>query len=180
MVQIPVNNKEPNFTLPHLLFHPNIPKPMHGLNPRTLLGKAWWDKVRYSAYQENNYCCWACGTHKNDAEFHQWLEAHECYDINYEMATMKMSKVVALCHSCHNYIHLGRLRHLANSGEITRRKFNTIIEHGNKIVFRLKPPIVQPMNVNAWQEWRLIIDGVRYPGLFKDFNAWDKKYGRKK
>ena len=93
-----------------ILLHPQIPKPMHTVNPRTILGRKWWDIVRNKSYEEKGFHCHACGVHKNDAQYKQWLEGHEFYSVNYKLGEVKFIKVVALCHSCHNYIHDGRLQ----------------------------------------------------------------------
>jgi len=120
--------------LPGLLAHPNLPKPMHGLNPRTVLGRGWWDKQRKAAYAEREFHCWACGVHKLDAEVKQWLEGHEEYDIDYQKGRMTFKRVVALCHLCHNFIHSGRLAALLDSGEITQKFFNQVMKHGLNVL----------------------------------------------
>lgn len=111
----------PKFLRPELLTHPNIPKPVHGVNPRTLKGKAWWDETRREAYARNNGCCWACGT---------WgrLEAHESYDIFYYAGIIVLREVVALCEDCHSFIHSGRLRMLWLDGIVEKSKVLYILE----------------------------------------------------
>lgn len=59
---------------PDLLTHPNIPKPLHGLNPRTVMGDSWWGRRRREAYAKGKYCCWACGVHRWRAKYHRQLE----------------------------------------------------------------------------------------------------------
>ncbi len=108
---------------------------------RTLLGKSWWDEKRYQAYAKHDYHCWACGIHKFDAKYHQWLEGHECYIINYKDGIMELKEIVALCHSCHNFIHSGRLLQLYIKGDISKAKALDILNHGFHILLanRLKP-----------------------------------------
>ena len=188
---------------PHLLTHPNIPKPLHGLSPRTLLGKNWWDEKRYKAYAKHDYHCWACGIHKLDAKYHQWLEGHECYIINYKDGIMELKEIVALCHSCHNFIHSGRLLQLSIKGDIGKAKALDILNHGFHILLanRLKPFVAAiicwcslmgynnetilelskramplPMDFAEWNDWHLIIEGKKYYSLFKDIDDWRKHY----
>ena len=78
------------FPNPKYLTHPNIPKPLHGMNPRSILGKEWWDIKRREAYATHNYCCWACGIPKSKAKYHNWLEGHETYQINYKIGEAKL------------------------------------------------------------------------------------------
>lgn len=121
------------FPNPSILSHPNIPKPLHGISPRTINGQEWWDIKRRESYAKYNYCCWACGIKKFDAKYHKWLEAHENYVIDYNSCTVNVSEITALCHSCHNFIHNGRLWSQFVSRDIPFEKIKSILEHGIKI-----------------------------------------------
>lgn len=125
---------------PHILLHPNIPKPLHGLNPRTIMGQEWWDAERQWAYASTGYTCLACGVAKKDAKFYRWLEAHEFYKFDYSIGLIEIEKIIPLCHSCHNYIHSGRLMKMLFKAEITEQKFWTIVKHGTEILSSVKLP----------------------------------------
>ena len=193
------------WTRPEILAHPNIPKPLHGMNPRTLLGREWWDKHRQEAYAKYDYHCWACGVAKRDAKYHQWLEGHEYYDFNYDTGELKLKEIVALCHSCHNFIHSGRLWIMFQKGEIPREKIEDILAYGFAV---LKPTGIKPFfgtilisellagtdeaieMRNAyrqgsgydngddleWNEWHLNINGVKYYSQFKNEVEWYMHY----
>lgn len=165
---------------PSILLHPNIPKPLHGLNPRTILGDQWWNQKRQIAYKTKDYKCWACGMHKKDALYHKWLEAHECYEFHYCNGTAKMIEITALCHSCHNYIHCGRMTHLLRAGKMTMDKLNKILEHGDALTKDISrknnPYIINESSFAEWGEWRLIIEGKEYFSKFKDYDDWEEHY----
>lgn len=144
---------------PELLTHPNIPKPLHGLAPREILGREWWDQERRKAYAKHGHHCWACGIHKQDARYHRWLEAHESYDINYLAGRMEMTEIVALCHSCHNFIHTGRMTALWQRGLFDTRKATHILQHGFKI---LKTAGLSPFYISA-ELYAQILQAQRHP-----------------
>jgi len=119
---------------PSVLQHLNIPKALHGMNPRTIKGQYWWDKTRKAVYAEQEYKCLACGVHKEDALFHKHIEAHECYDIDYTTGCVKIEKIVGLCHCCHQFIHSGLTKVLLSKGQISDKRALTIMRHGFKIL----------------------------------------------
>lgn len=119
-VTVDFRDIQPKFRRPELLTHPNIPRAVHGLNPRTVKGRKWWDRVRREAYAENNGCCWACG------QFGP-MEAHECYNIYYYAGILELREIVALCEDCHSFIHSGRLRMMVRDGKIPRKQAATIL-----------------------------------------------------
>lgn len=166
-------------TRPELLLHPNVPKPLHGMSPRELKGKEWWDKVRQQVYKDANYRCQCCGVKKEDALFHKWLEAHETYDYDYKNGIATVKEIVALCHACHSYIHSGLLMVRYKNGEINHNKFFTIIAHGDKILkdSGLSNPQI-PEEIAEWSMWKIVIDGEEFPTKWKSFEHWRCHYGR--
>jgi hypothetical protein len=199
--QSKTNNKtkELNFTLqPEILSHPNIPKPLHGINPRTIMGQKWWDKTRKEVYASTDYHCIACGVHKDDAKGKKWLEAHEYWDVDYKKGTATVSKIVPLCHYCHNFIHTGRLSMIIDK-EKSKQEAIDILEHGfailrdNKlkcfpVTLELAKEIgAKRFGVKAyshpetkvdWGGWKLIFNGKEYYSQFKDYDEWEAHYSK--
>lgn len=182
---------------PVFLTHPNIPKPLHGMNPRTILGQDWWDIKRRAAYAKYNYHCWACGILKHKAVFHQWLEGHESYDINYKTGEVKLKEIIALCHSCHNFIHSGRMNIMLQKGEMDLNKVTLILVHGFSILDQHKldafwgtvdfwndlmkdnREAVYPdyyQQDAKWSDWHLILEGKKYYSKFKNIDEWREHY----
>lgn len=159
---------------PSILLHPQIPKPMHGMAPRNVLGRVWWETERQAAYASTNYHCEACGVPKWEAKYHQWLEAHEVYDINYLTGRMTYLRSSPLCHYCHNYIHSGRLQWLFETQRINHQKYAAIIQHGDRVLANagLKKPKPYTGPFAEWTSWRLVINGKQYPGKFKSMEDW--------
>lgn len=184
-------SRERKFTRAELLFHPAIPPPMHGVNPRTVLGKEWWDKQRFAAYEKNNQCCWACGTHRDDAMYYKHLEAHELYDINWKKHRMTLREIVALCHACHSYVHIGRLRVMVDKRKEQRKKLDKVIAHADRIIQAENPRMwynyddsvrgyVQFQNApkKYWKKWHLLLEGKKYYSKFKGPRDWEEYYTR--
>lgn len=174
-----LEDRGPFKTEPGLLLHPNIPKPLHGLNPRTVRGVAWWDKMRAEAAWKSWNRCAACGVHKGKAKYHRWLEAHEAYNIDYKKGRVELERIVVLCHACHNYIHDGRMDYLVEDSKMTVERRAEILTHGKLILRRadledLEPEY--PTECAPWGKWHLIIDGVKYPTRFKNEIEWEKYY----
>lgn len=166
---------------PEILLCPNVPKPMHGVAPRVILGDKWWNTTRQAAYRSTNYHCVACGVYKYDARSRQWLEGHELYQIDYARGRMLYLETVPLCHFCHAYIHDGRLQHLLERGEIHQAKYIAIIQHGDRVLRDaglIKPShfdrdyIIVNGVLAPWHRWRLILNGKQYPPKFKTPEAW--------
>ncbi len=119
---------------PSVLLHPNIPRPLHGMAPREIWGKSKWDRLRKIVYAEQDFRCISCGVHKQDAKYHNWIECHEYYNIDYAKGSMEMEKLIGLCHSCHAYCHSGRTLMMYQQGKIGFNRANHIMRHGFKVL----------------------------------------------
>ena len=89
-----------------LIAMPNIPRPLHGVNPRTLLGASTWDRMRKMCYARADDTCEICGCKPENLRHRH---GHEVYDIDYANGVAKFDRVCCLCAKCHlGCIHTGR------------------------------------------------------------------------
>ena len=149
------------------------------------MGTNWWNKTRKLAYKSTNFHCIACGVHKEEAKYHQWLEGHEVYETDYERGTLTFLYVAPLCHFCHNFIHDGRLENLLEQGKVHHHKYAAILKHGSEVLANAK--LVKPSRVERerrfalmeargviapWLSWRLIFNDKEYSPKFKSLEEW--------
>lgn len=183
---------------PSILTHPHIPKPLHEVNPRNIMGNEEWDKTRKKAYASTDDHCIACGIHKTEAKGPKWMEAHEFYEIDYTKGEVKIKKIIPLCHYCHNFIHSGRLQMIIGK-EKTKKEVVDILDHGFSILegtgikaFYATVNLANALGVDTrgvepyepqdssipWGRWRMVWKSKKYPPKYKTYEEWLEKYGR--
>lgn len=97
-----------------LIAMPNLPKPLHNVNPRLLLGKRTWDFMRKACYHAANDTCEICGERP---EVLRRRHGHETFKIDYEEGTAEFVRVFCLDSTCHlGGIHTGRALTLYRQG----------------------------------------------------------------
>jgi len=182
---------------PEILTHPNIPKPLHGISPRTIMGDVWWDEKRKEVYASTDYHCIACSIHKTEAKKYQWLEAHEYWKIDYKTGVCKIESIEPLCHYCHSFIHSGRLKMIMGK-EKSKNEVVEILEHGFKILddnklkcfpftlqlarelgaktFKVKAYRININGTIKWKDWKLIFDSKEYYSNFFNMSQWKTFY----
>ena len=177
----------PKSLRPEILMEPQLMKPLHRVNPRTILGSEWWDEKRQEAYAKKDYHCWACGVHKSKAPYRKWLEAHESYHIDFEKYRYTLVEIVALCYCCHNFIHMGRLQAMYEIGNIKDWEYKFIVNRGNTILKKagldkhnawwLKDGIYEqffPEKNRTWRKWHLMLEGEKHYSPFRNFDEYVK------
>lgn len=97
-----------------LVAMPNIPRPLHGVNPRTILGVSTWNHMRKGCYFKAGDTCQICGYHPDNLKHRH---GHEVYDIDYANGVATFKGVFCLCSLCHlGCIHTGRALTLWKKG----------------------------------------------------------------
>lgn len=115
-----------------LITMPNVPKPLHGLPPRVIMGKSTWDHVRKKCYYDAGYKCEICGDEPPKGQLH----AHELYSYDYKNGTGKFERCIAICKKDHDFIHSGRLiTMLKNKNVLYPREYVlSVVEKGFKLI----------------------------------------------
>ena len=101
------------------IFPFGTPDTLHGVNPRNMLNKEEWDKLRKKTYKDANYTCEICGC---KGKKHP-VEAHERMDYDFDNLTQYFDGMIALCPTCHQIVHWSQNNFLLNDGKITKEMF---------------------------------------------------------
>ena len=170
---------------PELLRHPNIPKPLHGMNPRTIMKTKWWNEKRREAYARNNYHCTTCGAyHEFDVDRKVFvdipLHAHEYYRIDYDNCSAELVYIFALCPICHDYIHSGRMNAMYEKGVLDEADCWLIRSQGERVLGEVIDNVDKRDYTEDWNKWHLIIDGKKYFSKFKSIEEWREFYATTK
>lgn len=179
--------------LPELLEQPLIPPPLHGVNPRSIMGRTAWDRLRKEIYAKHRYCCAACGVYSRKAILKTGLEAHEQYRIDYRKKRMTLIGMEPLCHACHCFVHAGLLELRLVSGQFSAEKVATILGHGHGVLKRSggrMPPAAALLcrklklqieidihphpKKTSWSDWVMEWDGTFYPSPYPSEAAWQR------
>ena len=112
---------------------PNVPKPLHAINPRIIMGQDKWDNLRMQCYLDSKYKCEICDRKLDDKN----IQLHELYSYNHTNGVAKFERYISVCKLCHNGIHSGRAASLfRNHNPIFTKKYMLeIAENAFKLVY---------------------------------------------
>lgn len=154
-----------------LITMPNIPKPLHALPPRNIMGRTAWDRARKLCYFKANYKCEICGCEPPKGNLH----AHELYTIDYLEGTSTFNRCIAICKQDHDFIHSGRLVTLFKEGNTLYPKSYVlkVVEKGFKLVsdYNKEHPGEEPLRV-----FDTFLDYLRVPELADEMAELIRKY----
>lgn len=159
-----------------LITMPNVPRPLHGqgLQPRTIFGKTAWDFMRKRAYFNAGYKCEICGCEPKKGDLH----AHELFSYDYDRTTGEFERVVAICRTCHDGIHSGRLITMFKRGNPLYPKSYVlkVVENCFSLVYKWNKehPDEEPLRVYA-----TYLEYLNVPELHDEMAALIKKYNIK-
>lgn len=199
MFNIRKRPKKKSILKPYILSSPNIPKPLHGLTPKLLLGENWWKNEKKIAKNRTKETCSACGITKQNAKIYKWLELHGYYTFNNSNGILTIHSFEPLCHYCHSFIHSGLLTHKYNTKRIDINRYKAILQHGIEIlnkntldIFGYTKLMCENMNINTynlksifsntnlkWSNYRLLLNNKEYKPIFKSFDDWKQYYIKK-
>ncbi|MCW3783006.1 hypothetical protein [Defluviimonas salinarum] len=177
--------------LPEILEQPVIPPPLHGVNPRTIMGRADWDRMRRAVCARHGYRCAACGVASRQALFFPRLEAHERFSVDYRALQMHLIGIEPLCHACHSFVHGGLMEVRIATRQMSRETAITILSHGVSVLSetRGKVPVVADKLCRAlgirhglavapmpprtpWKGWRMRWEGRDYASPYPSEADW--------
>jgi hypothetical protein len=177
--------------IPEILEQPVIPLPLHGVNPRNLMGKPAWDALRKTIYARHGHRCAACGVPSRQAMILPRLEAHERFEIDWPRREMHLIGMEPLCHACHAFVHGGLMEIRILRGDLSREDARRILAHGISVLTGIGGTIPQaaaklarefgvshrlamakPPPPSPWRGWAMVWNGVRHPSPYPDEASW--------
>lgn len=158
-----------------LIAMPNIPKPTHGLAPRTLLGATTWNRMRKHAYAQAEDTCEIC---RAKPENLRHRHGHEAYTIDYEKGIVTFQRVFCVCALCHlGCIHTGRAITLYKQGNPLYPK--EFLLEGAEHAFKIINEYNKDHPGADLRAYSTFLDYLKVEELRKPMEALIKKYNIK-
>lgn len=158
-----------------LIAMPNIPKPLHGVAPRVVLGTKTWNAMRKDCYAKADDTCEICG---NRPDTPSRRHAHEVYEIDYEKGTAKFIRAFCVCSMCHlGGIHTGRAITLFKQGNPLYPK--EFLLEGAENAFRVISSYNEDHPEADLRAYRTWLDYLKCEELREPMEALIKKYNMK-
>lgn len=115
---------------------PNVPAPLHGCAPRTLLGNSTWDHMRKYCYYNANYKSQISGEDLDGTTNDKRCNAHELYSYDYAHGKAYFERAVCISPLEHNFIHSGRMLTMYKRGNplMSKNYLLKVVENGFKTI----------------------------------------------
>lgn len=156
-----------------LITMPNVPRPLHGkgMQPRTIFGGSTWDFMRKKAYYNAGYKCEICGREPKRGDLH----AHELFSYDYNKQTGKFERVVAICRTCHDGIHSGRLITMfKNKNPLYPKSYVLrVAENCFSLVYKYNQEHDEDEQLRVYSTY---LEFLKHPELYPEMMSLIKKY----
>lgn len=154
-----------------LLTMPNVPRPLHGLPPRKIMGATAWNRVRKRCYFNAGYKCEICGVDPPKGQLH----SHELYSYDWLEGTGKFERCIAICKKDHDFIHSGRLITMYKNGNMLYPKSYVldVVEKGFKLIHDYN---VEHRNQKPLRAYCTFLEFLKVPELEQDMRRLIEKY----
>ncbi|KAA0686396.1 hypothetical protein [Enterococcus faecium] len=146
-----------------ILTQPVVPYALHYQNPRGIMGKTKWNKLKKEYQNKANHHCMICKKYVSHKPG-DWLELHEKYDYDFDRLIQKLTGYVAICHSCHMYIHQGLLGIQVQTGQVSKETARKIVDKGDLLLEQFNLKKIEYPNRENFEKpnWKLEFEGELY------------------
>lgn len=154
---------------------PNVPAPLHGCAPRTILGSSTWTHMRKKCYFDADYKSQITGKPLDGQDSDAKCQAHELYSYDYTAGTAYFERAVCISPMEHNFIHSGRMLTMYKKGNplMPKNYLLKVVENGFKIIYEWNKahPKRRPLRVYA-----TLADYATTPGIEEEICELIDKY----
>lgn len=156
-----------------LITMPNIPKPLHGVAPRVVLGDVWWNRTRKVCYLWAKDTCEICGEKPENLRHRH---GHELYRVNWRLGETEFVRAICVCARCHLLgVHTGRAITLYGRGNplFSAEALLDGAEHAFKLIHDYNADHKGKQPIRAYCTF---IEYLRHPELEKPMRELIEKY----